>query len=197
MNWLAACPEIALAISAMALLLFGVMQRREPTFVCSIVSVAVCFCTAALVVRTPAAAAYGGLFVTDAFAEYAKLLILLATSACIVLSLDFNNRQSISRFEFPILMLLSAVGMMVMSSSGNLMTLYMGLELQSLAIYVLAAFARDDLRSSEAGLKYFVLSALASGLLLYESRLFTASLGQWTFSISQAHFRTVPPFQPG
>ena len=81
--------------------------------------------------------------------------------------MDYNKHQNINRFEFPVLILFSTVGMMVLASACNLMTLYMGLELQSLAIYVLAAFARDELRSSEAGLKYFVLSALASGLLLY------------------------------
>ena len=84
-----------------------------------------------------------------------------------MLALDFNERTGIGRFEFPVLMLFSTVGMMVMASAASLMTLYLGLELQSLAIYVLCAFARDDVRSSEAGLKYFVLSALASGLLLY------------------------------
>src|SRR5437588_9552904 len=83
------------------------------------------------------------------------------------MSLDYNREEGIGRFEFPVLVLFSTVGMMVMGSAANLMTLYLGLELQNLALYVLVAFARDDLRSSEAGLKFFVLSALASGLLLY------------------------------
>ena len=85
----------------------------------------------------------------------------------LILSLEWNRAQGIARFEFPVLMLFSTVGMMIMAGAANLMTLYLGLELQSLALYVLAAFARDDLRSSEAGLKYFVLSCLSSGLLLY------------------------------
>ena len=123
--------------------------------------------TALLVLRTAPVFAYSGLFVTDAYATYAKLLILAGGALTAVLALDYNERNGIGRFEFPVLMLFSTVGMMVMASANSLMSLYMGLELQSLAIYVLCAFARDDVRSSEAGLKYFVLSALASGLLLY------------------------------
>ncbi len=84
-----------------------------------------------------------------------------------ILALDWNRSQGIARFEFPVLMLFCTIGMMIMASAANLMTLYLGLELQSLVLYVLAAFARDDVRSSEAGLKYFVLSGLSSGLLLY------------------------------
>ncbi len=130
---------------------------------------------------------YGGLFVTDAFSRYSKFLILAGTVLCAILSLDYNKRQNIAKFEFPVLMLLSTVGMMVMASANNLMTLYIGLELQSLAIYVLAAFARDDVRSSEAGLKYFVLSALASGLLLYGISLVYGFSGSMEFShIAQA-----------
>jgi NADH-quinone oxidoreductase subunit N len=98
------------------------------------------------------------------------------------LSLDYNARQGIARFEFPVLMLFSTVGMMTMASAASLMTLYIGLELQSLAIYVLAAFARDDVRSSEAGLKYFVLSALASGLLLYGISLTYGFAGTMDFA---------------
>jgi NADH-quinone oxidoreductase subunit N len=136
---------------------------------------------------TPDAGGFGGLFVSDAFARYAKYLILAGTALSLVLSLDYNALQKISRFEFPVLMLFSTVGMMVMASSSNLMTLYMGLELQSLSIYVLAAFARDDVRSSEAGLKYFVLSGLASGLLLYGISLTYGFSGSMDFGhIAQA-----------
>ena len=167
MNWALALPEIFLAVCGLAILVLGVMQRRDSSVMCTMAVLAAFVITAALVMQSDGGLAYNNLFVNDAFAKYAKLLILAGGGLSAILSLDYNERQGINRFEFPILMLFSTVGMMTMASAANLMTLYMGLELQSLAIYVLAAFARDDVRSSEAGLKYFVLSALASGLLLY------------------------------
>ena len=187
MNWSLALPEIVLAICALAILIAGVMQRRDTTLLCTMGAIAACLVTAVLVTGAPTALGFGGFFVSDAFAKFAKLLILAGTVLSAVLSLDYNNRQRIGRFEFPVLMMLSTVGMMVMASANNLMTLYMGLELQSLAVYVLAAFARDDLRSAEAGLKYFVLSALASGLLLYGISLTYGFSGSMEFSrIAQA-----------
>jgi len=135
-----------------------------------------------LTTQTEAGVSYNGLFLTDAFATYSKLLILAGGALSAILAMDYNKHQNINRFEFPVLILFSTVGMMVLASSGNLMTLYMGLELQSLAIYVLAAFARDELRSSEAGLKYFVLSALASGLLLYGISLTYGFAGTMDFT---------------
>ena len=182
MNWTVALPEIVLAVSALVILIGGVMQRRDSTLPCTMAAIAACIVTAVLVVDSPTVIGYGGFFVGDAFAKYAKLLILAGTVLCAVLSLDYNSRQRISRFEFPVMMLLSTVGMMVMASASNLMTLYMGLELQSLAVYVLAAFARDDIRSAEAGLKYFVLSALASGLLLYGISLAYGFSGSMDFT---------------
>jgi NADH-quinone oxidoreductase subunit N len=167
MNWTAALPEIFLAVAGMAILLFGVLQKKENPDVSTGLVLGAFAVAFGMVWQTAPQMSFSGLFVTDAFARYAKLLILAGGALTMVLSLDYNKRQGIGRFEFPILMLFSTVGMMVMASAANLMTLYMGLELQSLAIYVLAAFARDELRSSEAGLKYFLLSALASGLLLY------------------------------
>ena len=158
---------MVLAASGLAILIFGVVQKKDSSTLCTMLVLAAFAVAAMLVVHTPPNFAYSGLFVTDAFATYAKLLILGGGALTAVLALDFNERTGIGRFEFPVLMLFSTVGMMVMASAASLMTLYMGLELQSLAIYVLCAFARDDVRSSEAGLKYFVLSALASGLLLY------------------------------
>jgi NADH-quinone oxidoreductase subunit N len=187
MNWLLALPEITLALSAMAILIFGVLQKRDSTLLCTMAALAACALAAVLVTNAQSGTGYNGLFVSDLFAKYSKLLILLGTALCAILSLDFNDRQGINRFEFPVLLLLSSVGMMVMASANNLMTLYMGLELQSLAIYVLAAFARDDVRSSEAGLKYFILSALASGLLLYGISLTYGFSGSMDFGhIAQA-----------
>ena len=167
MNYVAALPEIVLAGCGLAILVFGVVQKKESFATCTALVLAAFAITAFLVLRTGDTAAYSGLFVADSFATYAKMLILGGSALSVILSLDFNKRVGIGRFEFPVLMLFSTVGMMVMASASSLMSLYLGLELQSLAIYVLCAFARDDVRSSEAGLKYFVLSALASGLLLY------------------------------
>jgi NADH-quinone oxidoreductase subunit N len=144
-----------------------VVQKKDSSTVCTLAVLLAMAVTAALVVFAAPVHAYSGLFVTDAFARYAKLLILGGGAFSAILAIDSNRKTGIARFEFPVLMLFSTVGMMIMASAASLMTLYMGLELQSLAIYVLCAFARDDVRSSEAGLKYFVLSALASGLLLY------------------------------
>jgi NADH-quinone oxidoreductase subunit N len=167
MNWAVALPEIVLAIVAMAVLIFGVL-RKEDSFVLSSMFALGGFLLAALLVMTgDRGLGYHGQFVSDAFSSFVKLLILAGAALSLILSLDYNRKNHIARFEFPVLMLLSVTGMMVMASASNMMTLYLGLELQSLALYVLAAFARDDLRSSEAGLKYFVLGALASGLLLY------------------------------
>jgi NADH-quinone oxidoreductase subunit N len=167
MNWAAALPEIVLSCAGFIILIVGVLQKQDRTPLCTSLMLLAFVVTGFLVWRTPDGVAYTGIFITDYFARFAKLLILAGGALAAVLALDFNAKQRIARFEFPILILFSTVGMMTMASAANLMTLYMGLELQSLAIYVLAAFARDDLRSSEAGLKYFVLSALASGLLLY------------------------------
>jgi len=182
MNWALALPEIFLAICGLAILLLGVLQRRDSSTICTMAVLAAFLITAALVMQSDTGLAYSGLFINDAFARYAKLLILAGGALCAILSLDYNERQGIARFEFPVLMLFSTVGMMTMASASNLMTLYMGLELQSLAIYVLAAFARDDVRSSEAGLKYFVLSALASGLLLYGMSLAYGFSGTMEFA---------------
>ena len=167
MNWILALPEIVLSVSGLAILTACVLQKRDSSTMATMLVLAAFAVTAVLVLSAPTGVGYTGLFVSDAFARFAKLLILAGGAFAAILALDYNVRQGIGRFEFPVLMLFSTVGMMTMASAANLMTLYMGLELQSLAIYVLAAFARDDIRSSEAGLKYFVLSALASGLLLY------------------------------
>ncbi len=167
LNWIVAMPELVLALCAMAVLVFGVLQHRDCFQLCSMLAVGALLLTAALVAAGPLGQGYHGLFASDHFSVFAKLLILAASAMGIVVSLDYNEHQNLRRFEFPVLILLCTVGMMLMASATNLMSLYIGLELQSLSMYVLAAFARDQLRSAEAGLKFFVLGALASGLLLY------------------------------
>jgi len=167
LNWGLALPEIVLACAGMAVLIFGVLRDQDSFKWCSGLVLGAFGLTAVLVIGTDSGSGYNGVFTVDAFARFAKILILAGSALTLILSLDYNPRHHIARFEFPVLMLFCTIGMMTMASATDLMTLYIGVELQSLCLYVLAAFARDDLRSSEAGLKYFVLSALASGLLLY------------------------------
>ncbi len=150
---------------------------------------------AVLVVSAPLGDAYNGMFAVDRFAVFMKLLIIAGRGAEPRAVAGLYVRHKIDRFEFPVLILLCTVGMMLMASATNLMSLYVGLELQSLAIYVMAAFARDDVRSSEAGLKYFVLGALASGLLLYGVSLAYGFSGTMEFGrLAQAF--TAPARRP-
>jgi NADH-quinone oxidoreductase subunit N len=168
MNWTLAMPEIVLALVAMAILVFGVLWKSPlVSSACSMLSLGALVLTGVLVASAPIGVGFRGLFSVDHFAIYMKLLIISGAALSLILAMSYNVRQGLDRFEFPILILLCTVGMMIMASATNMMSLYVGLELQSLAIYVMAAFARDELRSSEAGLKYFVLGSLASGLLLY------------------------------
>ena len=115
--------------------------------------------------------AFGGMYVDDAFSRFAKVLILVSAAAVLLMSEGYMTTRGLLRFEYPMLVALAAVGMMVMVSAADLMTLYMGLELQSLSLYVIAALRRESVRSTEAGLKYFVLGALSSGMLLYGASL--------------------------
>jgi NADH-quinone oxidoreductase subunit N len=123
----------------------------------------------------------GGSFIVDGFAKYMKILALLGSGATIALSTDYLRREGIDRFEYPILILLSSLGMLMMISANDLIGLYLGLELQSLSAYVIASFHRDHVRSTEAGLKYFVLGALSSGMLLYGASLVYGFTGTVSF----------------
>jgi NADH-quinone oxidoreductase subunit N len=167
LNWTLAVPELVLSLCGMAIMMIGVFRRGNPSFLCSMLTIAAFLLTAVLVAGTALGSGYGGLFVQDAFSAFIKLLVLAGSIMAVMVAVDYNRDHGLDRFEFPVLILFATVGMMLMASASNLMTLYMGLELNSLATYVLAAFARDERRSAEAGLKYFVLGAFASGLLLY------------------------------
>ena len=125
--------------------------------------------------------AFSGSFVVDPFAQFVKLLILMGSGLSIVMSLDYLKSERIQRFEYPILVILATLGMCMMVSANDLISLYMGLELQSLSLYVLASINRDSLRSTEAGLKYFVLGALSSGILLYGCSLVYGFVGTTNF----------------
>jgi NADH-quinone oxidoreductase subunit N len=182
-------PEVVLAVFAMAGLMWGAYAGRE---VGSPLLWASCILLVAVglwVGFQPEGArtAFDGSFVSDGFARFAKVLILFGAAATLALSHDYLVKAGLMKFEYPVLILLATVGMMTMVSATDLIVLYLGLELQSLSLYVVAAFRRDSLRSTEAGLKYFVLGALSSGLLLYGASLTYGYSGTTAFAgITQA-----------
>ena len=191
MNWSVALPEIVLACCGMGILLVGVVQRRNSFHACCMLTVGAFLLAAVLVIAGPRGRGYNGLFIADTFSVFVDVLVLVAAAFAIVSSLDYAEHENLRRFEFPVLMLYSTVGMMVMASASNLMSLYLGLELQALPMFVLAAFARDELRSAEAGLKFFVLGSLASGLLLYGVSLVYGFAASMDFA-ALAHALTDP-----
>ena len=184
-SYIAALPEIVLAVGAMGLLMIGACggeegDRKESSGWIGILILAVT--GVMLVMQTGTERAFNDAFIADPFARFVKLLVLAGSAAAILMSLDDLRRAKASRFEIPVLILLSTVGMMMMVSANDLLALYLGLELQSLALYVLAAVRRDDVRSSEAGMKYFVLGALSSGMLLYGASLLYGFAGTTSFA---------------
>ncbi|HDZ71665.1 MAG TPA: NADH-quinone oxidoreductase subunit NuoN [Aurantimonas coralicida] len=175
-------PELIMAGGAMVLLMIGVFAGERSAQTVTGLSVALIIIAGLwLVFVTPYGEAFGGSFVLDPFAGFMKVLVLVGSAAAVIMSVGFAESERFNRFEFPVLIVLSTTGMMVMVSAGDLITLYLGLELQSLAIYVLAAINRDSARSTEAGLKYFVLGALSSGMLLYGASMVYGFTGQIEF----------------
>ncbi len=181
---IASLPELWLACGGMVLLMVGVFHRGDGTTTVMVLSVAaVAVAMAILWVLDPApGSAYGGLFVNDDFTFFMKSLVLIGSLLTIVMSIGYAQREAMNRFEFPILMVFATLGMLMMVSANDLISLYLGLELQSLSLYVMAAFRKDTLRSSEAGLKYFVLGALSSGMLLYGSSMIYGFSGTTNFT---------------
>lgn len=178
-----ALAEIILACGAMALLMLGVIRGNPTSRGVALGSVVLLGVAAFAAFNLPSerTLTFGGAFVADDFGKVMKLLVLLGSAVAIIMSINFMRRENIDRFEFPILVVLATLGMLMMISANDLISLYMGLELQSLALYVVAAFHRDSARSTEAGLKYFVLGALASGMLLYGSSLIYGFSGTTNF----------------
>ena len=177
-------PEIILSVFAMLSLLIGVYGGQDKR------TANITFVTAGLMVITgiwmlfdgsPSETAFNKMFIDDAFSRFAKALVLLSSAAVLVMSLGYMLRHNLGRFEYPILIIFSVVGMMFMVSANDLMILYLGLELQSLALYVVASMRRESLKSTEAGMKYFVLGALSSGLLLYGASLVYGYSGSTNF----------------
>ncbi len=181
-DYATAAPEIFLAVSAMVLLMLGVFRGDQSTKLLSWLAVAAFAATLLMVLRAPAesSVSFAGMYVADGFTAFVKILVLIAAAGGLILSLGYIKEEGMSRFEYPVLFVLATLGMLMMISANDLIALYMGIELQSLALYVVAAFKRDSLRSTEAGLKYFVLGALSSGMLLYGCSLiygFTGATG--------------------
>ena len=167
-----AYPELLLAIGAVVLLLGGVIWSRERSNALSVIGIVLLVAVIGLMIAQPAEGIlFNGGFIVDSFARYMKFLVVGGSALTLVLSTSTAKPFGLDKFEYAILVLLATLGMMVMVSANDLMSLYVGLELQSLALYVVAALRRDDTRATEAGLKYFVLGALSSGMLLYGASL--------------------------
>ncbi|HUF55650.1 MAG TPA: NADH-quinone oxidoreductase subunit NuoN [Thermohalobaculum sp.] len=181
-------PEIAMAVSAMALLMFGAFFGGERQTGRILWASAILMVLVGIFVATfgGEAEAFGGSFVVDGYSRFAKVLILFSSALILLLGEGYMRRREILSFEFPVLIVLATLGMMMMVSAGGLIALYMGLELQSLALYVVASFNRDSVRSTEAGLKYFVLGALSSGMLLYGASLIYGYTGSVDFAVISA-----------
>jgi len=186
-NELAAlAPELLLSVGALILLMIGVF-RDEKKAMGIVTFGAVLLLTLALFlsifVPTGRVTAFSGGIVVDTFARFMKVLVLFGSAMAIVMSSTYMRVEKAERFEYPVLIIFAAIGMCVMISASDLMTLYIGLEMQSLSLYVIASIKRDSLRATEAGLKYFVLGALSSGMLLYGSSLVYGFTGSTAFDV--------------
>jgi NADH-quinone oxidoreductase subunit N len=182
-------PECLLALAAMGLLMIGVVSGPNSYRSVSLSAVCALIVAGYFVVEplSGVQSAFQGVFIADNFARFAKILVLLGSALTLLMSWEFLEREKIAIFEFPVLVLLSTIGMLLMVSASNFIALYLGFELQSLALYVLAAFNRDSVRSSEAGLKYFVLGALSSGMMLYGISFIYGFAGTTSFAaVAQA-----------
>ncbi|GFZ79593.1 NADH-quinone oxidoreductase subunit N [Elstera cyanobacteriorum] len=191
-------PELFLALASLVLLMAGAFSKGQRAVRGTTVGALFAFAVTALfVVLLPygdsGRVAFNGLIHVSAFTAFLKVLILLGSALALVLSTDFFEKEKIARFEYPVLVVLATVGMLLMVSASDLMTLYMGLEMQSLALYVIASIHRDNAKSTEAGLKYFVLGALSSGLLLYGISLVYGYGGSTNFTLLAPQLTDHPP----
>ena len=177
-------PELVLAAGAMLLLMVGAYRGPQTTSLVTGLAVCLLVLTGVIELWLPAGklTTFSGSFIVDDFARFLKILTLIGSAATLILSAEFLADPSRRIFEYSILVLLSSLGMMVLISAGDLIMLYLGLELMSLALYVVAASNRDNAKSTEAGLKYFVLGALSSGMLLYGASLVYGFTGTVSFT---------------
>ncbi len=174
-------PELILAVGALVLLMVGVFSGDKSTPTVTGLAVALLIASGLWMVLVPAeGSAFGGAYLADGYARFMKVLALIGSVTAMIMAVGHARFDHLDRFEFPVLLVLATLGIMLMISANDLISLYLSLELQSLALYVVAAINRDSLRSTEAGLKYFVLGALSSGMLLYGMSLvygFTGNTG--------------------
>ena len=197
MSWTLAMPEIVLAVAGLVILAVGVFPKQNTFFPVSMAVIGALLLAAVLTLGQEEGTAFGGQYIADSFTNFMKLLTILGGALGLLLALDWNEREGLGRFEFAVLVLYATLGGMVMVSANDLMTTYLGLELLSLPLYVIAAFNRDDARSAEAGLKYFVLGALASGLLLYGASLVYGFAGSTNFDHLAEALAGDPPASAG
>jgi NADH-quinone oxidoreductase subunit N len=175
-------PELVLAVGAMVLLMLGVVRGDGSTATVSVLAIILLAAAGVILALEPSGkvSAFHGSFVLDDYARFLKILALAGSAVAILMSIEFLGATARQKFEYPVLIVLSTTGMLVLVSAADLIALYLGMELMSLALYVIAAIDRDNVRSTEAGLKYFVLGALSSGMLLYGCSLiygFTGTVG--------------------
>jgi len=161
-------PELLLAAGAVALVLIGAFSGERSYTMITVLAIGVMIAAVIMLITLPLqGTAFGTALICDAFGRFMKIMALIAAFIVLIMSVGAARAGKFDKFEFPVLVLLSCLGMLLMISAGNMLSLYLGLELHSLALYVMAALNRDNVRSTEAGLKYFILGSLASGLLLY------------------------------
>ncbi|MCL2453386.1 MAG: NADH-quinone oxidoreductase subunit N, partial [Alphaproteobacteria bacterium] len=177
-------PEAVLAIGILFLVLFGAIRGKEGDGLVTEIAVGLLAMAMGVILlgSKTTAVVFDGAFIDDGFGRFMKGLTLAGSLVTLVMSQNFLAHEKIDKFEFPILVLLSTLGMLMLISAAGLIALYLGLELMSLALYVIAAFHRDNIRASEAGLKYFVLGALSSGMLLYGATLLYGFAGTVSFA---------------
>jgi NADH-quinone oxidoreductase subunit N len=183
-SFLPLLPEIVLGIGAMLLLMLGAYRDERVVPVIDAGAIVLLIAAGVILLLLPEGklVSFNGSFVVDGFARFLKILALIGSAAAILLSIDYAKREKQQRFEYSVLIVLSTLGMLMLISAADLIALYLGLELMSLPLYVVAASHRDNLRSTEAGLKYFVLGALSSGMLLYGASLVYGFTGTVTFT---------------
>src|ERR1700722_13317736 len=177
-------PEIILALGAMALLMLGAYRTPRTEILIDVLAIILLLIAGVAVLLLPEGKliAFNGSFIVDTFARFLKILAIAGSATAILMSIDYDRREGQQRFEYSVLIVLSTLGMLMLISAADLIALYLGLELMSLPLYVVAASHRTSLRSTEAGLKYFVLGALSSGMLLYGASLVYGFTGTVSFA---------------
>lgn len=180
----AVLPELLLALSAVVLVLIGAIQGEKSANLVNGLAIAALVAAGVLVMLQPAVtiAGFNGSMLVDPFARFMKVVALLGAAVSLIMSVDWLNRAQQAKFEYAVLVVLASLGICILISAGDLIALYLGLELMSLSLYVVAAINRDSVRSTEAGLKYFVLGALSSGMLLYGASLLYGFTGTVNFA---------------